>query len=92
MCVDQCSGYPLYQKMNSTTSSSIVKMLTGRFNALGWPTVIRWDGGPQFHSEFMQFCDENSITHELSSPYNQRANGVSGVRFTHVLTRRVAGV
>ena len=52
-------------------------MLTGWFNTLGWPTVIRSDGGPQFCSEFVQFCNNNGIRHELSSQYNLRANSLA---------------
>ena len=77
VCVDQWSGYPLYQRMSLTTSSSVIKVLTGWFNTLGWPTVIITDGGPKFHSEFVAFCDDNGISHELSSPYNPRANDLA---------------
>ena len=35
------------------------------------------DGGPQFRSEFSQFCEQNGIRHELASPYNPRANGLA---------------
>ena len=76
-CVDQWSGYPMYQKLTSTTSSAIIKVLTGWFNTLGWPNVIRSDGGPQFRSEFVKFCEENGIMHELSSPYSPRSNGLA---------------
>ena len=64
VCVGQWSGYPVYQKMNSTTSSAVIKVLTGWFNTLGWPNVIRSDGRPQFCTEFVQFCVENGIKHE----------------------------
>ena len=77
VCFDQWSGYPMYQKMNSMTSLAVIKVLTSWFNTFGWPNVIRSDGGPQFCSEFVQFCDENGIRHELSSPYNPRPNGLA---------------
>ena len=44
---------------------------------VGWPTAIRTDGGPQFRSEFPQFCDKHGIKHELSSPYNPESNGLA---------------
>ena len=39
VCVDHWSGYTMYQRINSTTFSSVIKVLTGWFNTLGWPTV-----------------------------------------------------
>ena len=56
VCVDQWSGYPLYRKLQSTTSASIIKTLSDWFNLLGWPRSIGSDGGPQFRSEFSDFC------------------------------------
>ena len=38
---------------------------------------IRSDGGPQFRSEFDEYCKKNSIKHELSSPYNPESNGLA---------------
>ena len=70
VCVDQWSGYPLYQRMSSTTSASVIEVISDWFNTLGWPSVIQTDGGPQFRSEFVQFCEKNGISHELASPYN----------------------
>ena len=77
VCVDQWSGYPLYQKLTSTTTSSVLKTLSSWFNVLGWPRSIRSDGGPQFRGEFSSFCEKNKIKHELSSPYNPRSNGLA---------------
>ena len=80
VCVDQWSGYPLYQKMSSTSSASVIKVITDRFNTLGWPSVIGTEGGPQFRSEFVQFCEKNGISHELASPYNPRGLAESRVK------------
>lgn len=68
--------------MSTTTSAAVLKVLTNWFNMLGWPNVIRTDGGQQFRSEFVQFHEQNGITHELLSPYNPRVNGLaeSGVK------------
>ena len=46
VCVDQWSGYPLFHKLYSTTTSSVRKILSEWFNLLGWPRLIRSDGGP----------------------------------------------
>ena len=77
VCVDQWSGYPLYRKLQLTTSSSVIRILSERFNLLGWPRSIRSHGGPQFRSEFSEFCAKYQIRHEVSSPYNPRANGLA---------------
>ena len=51
--------------------------LTFWFNLLGWPEIIRRDGGPQFCSEFDDFCKNFYIHHELSSPYHLESNGLA---------------
>ena len=93
VCVDKWSCYPLYQRMVSTTSASVIKVLSGWFNTLGWPSVIRTDGGPRFRTKFSQFCDKNGIKHELASPYNPRANGLaeSGVKVVKDLLLKCIG-
>ena len=90
VCVDQWSGYPMYQKLGSTTSSAMIKVLNGWFDTLGWPNVMRSDGGPQFGSEFVKFCEENGIMNELLSPYNPRSNGLaeSGVKIVKNLLQK----
>ena len=77
VCVDKWSGYPMYQQLRSTTTSSIINVLTTWFNLLGWPKSLRSDGGPQFLSEFKTWCQINNIDHETSSPYNPKANGLA---------------
>ena len=72
VCVHQWRGYPLYRKLQSTTSSSVIKILSEWFNLLGWPRSV-----PQSRSEFSEFCAKNQIRHEVSSPYNPRANGLA---------------
>ena len=36
---------------------------------------IRW--GPQLSGPFKQWCKENNIKHEVSSPYNPKSNGLA---------------
>ena len=81
------------KKMVSTTSASVIKVFSGWFNTLGWPSVIRTDGGPQFRTEFSQFCDKNGIKHDLASPYNPRANGLAenGVKVVKGLLLKCIG-
>ena len=77
ICVDKWSGYPLYKRLNSTTTQSIINVLETWFNTLGWPSNIRSDGGPQFLGPFRQWCQKNNIIHELAAPYNPKSNGLA---------------
>ena len=71
------SNFPFVQKLSKLHTSSITKVLTDWFNTFGWPERLRSDNGPQFRTEFQQFCTENFILHENSSPYNPQSNGLS---------------
>ena len=75
--VDRYSGFPFVAKLNSLTTSSIIKILTDWFNTFGWPERIRTDNGPQYRSEFDEFCKNFNIIHENSSPYFAQSNGLS---------------
>ena len=52
---------------------------------------MRSDGGPQFRSEFKQFCSNNKSEHEVSSPYYPESNGLAemGVKMAKSLLRKV---
>ena len=39
--------------------------------------MIRSDNGPQFRSEFKEFCEQNNIVHATSSPYHAQSNGLA---------------
>ena len=46
VCVDKCSGYPLFHKFSSTTSSSVIKVLTFWVgHVLFVPTEVPSSGG-----------------------------------------------
>ena len=66
--VDRYSGYAWTEELRRTDTASVVGQLSDWFIEVGWPTAIRTDGGPQFRTEFSQFCDKHGIKHELSSP------------------------
>ena len=69
--VDRYSGFVLCSEhIPNTNSANIIKILSKWFNILGFPKILRSDGGPQLRSEFDTFCNNNTIKHELSSPYN----------------------
>ena len=93
VCVDRWSGYPLFSQLSSTSTASVIDTLKTWFNVLGWPRVIRSDGEPQFRGEFCKFCKNFRISHELSSPYNPRANGLakSGVNIVKNMLHKCLG-
>ena len=68
--VDRLTGFLCCDKLQKTSTSAILIKLANWFNILGWPEKIRTDGGPQFRSEFNDFCKSFYICHELSSPYH----------------------
>ena len=67
--VDRYSGYPFVEKLRNTATSSVLWVLEGWFRTFGYPQYIRTDGGPQFRTEFMHFCQEKGVVHKQSSPY-----------------------
>jgi hypothetical protein len=77
LMVDRFSGLPFCQKLRSMVTSSVTKVLLAWFCEWGFPKVLRSDGGPQFRSEFKEFCAKYNIEHELSSPYHPQSNGLA---------------
>ena len=76
--VDRYSDYIFCSDaLSKTNTSTILNVLIKWFQLFGYPSVIRSDGGPQFRSEFDNFCASKNITHELTSPYNPQSNGLA---------------
>ena len=75
--VDRFSYYIWVRLLNSTTTAAVLKVLTTYFVELGYPFTILSDNGPQFRSEFKEYCTINGIVHLTSSPYNPRSNGLA---------------
>ena len=75
--VDRLTGFICCEKLAKTSTASILMKLTFWFNLLGWPEIIRSDGGPQFRSEFDEFCKNFYFHNELSSPYHPESNGLA---------------
>ena len=75
--IDRYSYFPFVEKLTKLSSTAIIKVLTGWFNTFGWPERLRSDNGPQFLTEFKEFCQEHNIVHENSSPYYPQSNGLS---------------
>ena len=76
LAVDRFSGKIFVWPLKSLSSKSIIDKLSSCFDSYGLPRSIRSDGGPQFRSEFRQFCTDNGILHELASPYHPQSNGL----------------
>jgi hypothetical protein len=77
VCADKFSGFVLAQKIPNQSTATVTRILSRWFNLLGWPSIIRSDGGPCFRSDFRTFCDRNRIKHELASAYNPESNGLA---------------
>ena len=52
VCADQWSGYLMYRKMSSTTSSAVIKVLNGWFNIYDGPMLLDPMGGLSFVQNF----------------------------------------
>lgn len=77
VAVDRYSGWPTLCRLVSLKTAAVVARLTDWFNVFGFPRRMRTDGGPQFRGEFVRFCEERGIVHELTSPYNAESNGLA---------------
>ena len=75
--VDRFSYYIWVKLLHSLTTTAIVKILDIWFLEYGYPAVIISDNGPQFRTEFQDFCKSKHINHLTSSPYNPRSNGLA---------------
>ena len=74
-----CLDDKLAAVLHSTNTTAITNQLKTWFDlpVLGWPQTIRSDGGPQYRTEFAQFCTKHDIKHKLTSPHNPQANGLA---------------
>ena len=59
--VDRFSGYAWATQLRRLDTRRVTQHLENWFN---------YFGGPQFRSEFKEFCAAHGIQHKLSSPYN----------------------
>ena len=77
ICADRWSGFPLYKRLSSTSTQSVINVLETWFNILGWPSNIRSDGVPRCMGPFKKWCANNNIKNKLASPYNPQGNGLA---------------
>ena len=75
---DYYSRFMEVQKLNTTTSSSVVTHLKSIFARFGIPTTMISDNGPQFDSQEMkEFSQSYGFQHVTTSPYYPQANGLA---------------
>ncbi|XP_059098387.1 uncharacterized protein K02A2.6-like [Tigriopus californicus] len=68
-------GWPCISRLGRMGTRAVTDILRDWFVDYGVPQIIRSDGGPQFRSEFQDFCRDMHITHQLSSAYHPASNG-----------------
>ena len=71
------SGYAWLFLLKKTTTAYILQTLDCLFMEYGYPSILRSNGGPQFQSEFDEYCKQNAMKFEPSSPYNPKSNGLT---------------
>ena len=72
---DRYSGMLWCDRLNQTQTRNVTGLLKKWMLDFGYPRSMRTDGGPQYRTEFQQWCTEHGIEHSLSSPYNPQSNG-----------------
>ena len=87
---DRFSGLFWIHEVKNESTASLIRWLVSQFHTFGWPQFIRTDGGPQFRSDFQEFCAIHNIVHELSSAYNPHSNGhaEAGVKSAKFILKR----
>lgn len=76
--VDAYSKWPEVFIMNTTTTTSTIRVLTSIFARQGLPLQLVSDNGPQFTSgEFRDFMNRHGIMHSRSAPFRPATNGLA---------------
>ena len=75
--VDRYSLFIWVSKLSSTTTQTVTNTLERWFLEVGYPFSLISDNGPQFRTDFDEYCSSRNIKHSTSSPYNPRSNGLA---------------
>ena len=74
--VDEFSSFPLVTKVRSTDADDLILHAEAWFLDLGFPRIIKSDGGPAFTSrKWDLYCEERFIDNVISSAANPESNG-----------------
>ena len=73
--MDRYSGWPLVKPLKKLDTASVTSTLEDWFFDYGKPLSIRSDGRPQFRNDFVKWCEDQDVTHQLSSAYRYESNG-----------------
>ena len=74
--VDRYSSYPFVEQLHKLDTKAVTKKMMKIFtNITGMPIALTVDRGPQFRTDFTEFCNNYGIDHDPSSPYNSQSNG-----------------
>ena len=75
---DRYSSYVICRKLPTETAAAVINIYNDIFLILGRPQKLRSDRGTQyFAKETRQYCEDNFIEPEFSSPENAPSNGLS---------------
>ena len=75
---DYFSGYWEADRVTTSTSQAVIRILKQHFARYGTPTVVISDNGRQFVSEeFCEFARKWDFNHNTSSPGHAQANGMA---------------
>lgn len=67
--MDYYSGFWEVDRLQSTTSATVIRKLKARFARYGIPSTLVSDNGPPFASEvFRKFSEQWDLEHVTSSP------------------------
>ena len=88
--VDRFSYFIWVKRLHKTSTDRVLHVLDSIFLEFGYPSTIISDNGPQFRTEFKEYCEKFHIVHTTSSPYNPASNGLaeSAVKQAKMLLRK----
>uniref|UniRef100_A0A2C9M976 Integrase catalytic domain-containing protein n=1 Tax=Biomphalaria glabrata TaxID=6526 RepID=A0A2C9M976_BIOGL len=76
VCVDYYSNFCEVDRLENTSSETVIRKLKAHFARYGIPSTVVSDNGPQLSSDiFAKFVNDWSFNHLTSSPHYPRSNG-----------------
>ena len=93
LMVDRYSFFTWVHPLRTLTTSAVTRQLKAWFQTFGLPAIAVSDNGPQFRSEFDEFCRRHFIKPVKSSAYNPESNGLAetAVKQMKRLMKKVGG-